>query len=115
MRILTLLCAAAFAVCAQTNDTFNVRFATPVVVGETLMPAGDVSFQVQRGSSSTVTLLVRSSEGAVTNIVVTRFVDETSSSVYNPHVVLRRNGNTFYFDRLLLADRSGFQVLPSDE
>src|ERR1041384_3494540 len=106
IKIIAVLFAAALALFAQNTDHVNVRFSTPVMVGETLMPAGDVHIQIQRGSGDSVTLAVRSAEGPAVNLLVNRFYDETGESIYNPHVVLRRTGDVVRFEKLLLADRT---------
>src|SRR5215831_9479173 len=100
MKSILLLLAAALALCAQTTGALTVHLATPVVVGETSIPAGDCTIQVRHEAGDSVTLLVRSSEGPAAAILVNRIVDASGESIYNPHIVLRRDGNVYHFQKL---------------
>ena len=76
MKIITTFCCAALAICsavyAQSNvDRITVHFKTPVLFGETRIPAGDCEIQVVQGSSNNVVLVLRSQGGLATAAVVT--------------------------------------------
>jgi hypothetical protein len=55
--------------------------------------------------------MVRSADGPTATILVNRIADESSDSILNPHIVLRRTGNAFHFQKLLLADGTGYEAL----
>jgi len=115
---MTMICAAAIAVCGTGRaqslvDRITVHFSTPVVVGETTLPAGDCSIQVLRGSSDNVVLEVRSESRAAESVLV--LVNRLSNSdvVTNGHatVVLSHRNNGYQLDQIVLSDHTGFQVL----
>ena len=97
--------------CAQMPTTVTVHFTTPVVVSETVVPAGECTLQVRSSSGDTLMLVVRAAAGPTATVLVNRIVDETTDSIYNPHVVLRRIGNGYHFRKLPLADGTGFEAL----
>jgi len=110
--------AASFAQSATFVDHVNVRFSTPVVVGTTTMPAGDCAIQVVRGSSDNVFLTFRSSSGVSASVLVNRsneMDNDTQLTGDQARVVLNRRGNDYRFDRIVMPDRSGFEVLPNVE
>jgi hypothetical protein len=118
MKTLTMICAAAIAMCGTGRaqslvDMITVHFATPVVVGETTLPAGDSTIQVIRGSSDNVILEVRPVSGPASAVLVqvSRFRD--SNVVTNGHVtvILGHRNNSYQLDQIVLPDQSGFQVL----
>jgi hypothetical protein len=118
MRVLTMICAAAIAVCGTGRaqsfvDRITVHFSTPVMVGETTLPAGDCSIQVMRGSSDNVVLEIRSEskQGDSVLVLVNRLTD--SNVVTNGHatVVLSHRNNAYQVDQIVLPDHTGFQVL----
>jgi len=113
-----MICAAAIAVCGTGRaqsfvDRVTVHFSTPVMVGDTTLPAGDCSIQVMRGSSDNVVLEVRSESGtpAAVLVQVSRLID--SNEVTNGHVnvVLSHRNNNYQLDRVVFPDHTGFQVL----
>jgi hypothetical protein len=118
MKVLTMICAAAIAVCGTGRaqslvDRVTVHFSTPVMVGDTTLPAGDCSIQVIRGSSDNVVLEVRSASTtpAAVLVQVNRFTD--SNEVINGHVnvILSHRNNIYQLDRIVFSDHTGFQVL----
>ena len=118
IKALTMICAAAIAVCgtvyAQSSvDRISVHFSTPVMIGESTLPAGDCSIQVIRGSSDNVILEVRPVSGPASAVLVqvSRFRD--SNVVTNGHVtvILGHRNNSYQLDQIMLPDQSGFQVL----
>lgn len=111
MKSILLLLAAALVLCAQTPNMVTVHLTTPIVVGETTIPAGDCSIQIRHDAGDTLTLLVRSAEGPAATILVNRITDDSMDSIHNPHIVLRRTGNVLHFQKLLLADGTGFEAL----
>lgn len=125
MKITLTLCAAALAILAASSapsatfvDHVNVRFSTPVVVGTTIMPAGDCAIQVVRGSSDNVFLTFRSQSGVSASVLVNRSNEiDNETQLFDGHarIVLNRRGNEYRFDRIVMPDRSGFEVLPNVE
>jgi len=125
MKITMTLYAAALAILAVSSaqsatfvDHVNVRFSTPVVVGTTTMPAGDCAIQVVRGSSDNVFLTFRSASGVSASVLVNRsneMDNDTQLTGDQARVVLNRRGNDYRFDRIVMPDRSGFEVLPNVE
>ena len=112
MRILTI-CAAAMLLCGSmlaqsVVDQLTVHLSTPVVVGETAIPAGNVHIQVLRGSSS-ATLVFRAESGVTTTALVTRIFDQDRSDT-GARLVFKDNGSTVKLDRVMLGDRTGFQL-----
>ncbi len=120
MRILTMICAAAVAVCgtvcAQTTvDTLRVHFSTPVAVGETVLPAGDCKIQILRGSTNSITLVLRAESAASARVLVNRLNETPGDAEARTHVVLRHSGNGYRLDQIWLEDGTGFQILGNFE
>lgn len=125
MKITMTLCAAALAILAASSapsatfvDYVNVRFSTPVVVGTTTVPAVDCAIQVVRGSGDNVFLTFRSQSGISASVLVNRSNEmDNDAQLPGEHarVVLNRRGNDYRFDRIVMPDRSGFEVLPNVE
>jgi len=118
MKLLTMICAAAIAVCGTVQaqsfvDRITVHFSTPVMVGETTLPAGDCSIQVLRGSSDNIVLEVRSESkaGPAVLVQVSRFSDSDAVTNGQVSVVLSHRNNSFQLNQILFSDRTGFQVL----
>ena len=118
MKTLTLICAAAIAVCgtglAQSPaDRITVHFATPVMVGDTMFPAGDCSIQVIRGSSDNVLLEVRSASESVGGVFVqvSRLSDSEITTNGHATVILRHRNGQYQLDQIVLPDQTGFRVL----
>lgn len=110
MKILTLaltalaLCGAALA---GPQDTINAHFSTPVVIGEKTLPAGDVTFNVLRGSNSVI-LTARAEDGTIAAVLVNRIFDFEEGG--KTTIVLSRHGKDMKLDRVWLDDRTGFAV-----
>ena len=120
MRILTTICAVAMAVCgtvrAQTTvDTLRVHFSTPVTVGETVLPAGDCKIQILRGSTNSLTLVLRAESGASARVLVNRLNETPGDAEARTHVVLRHSGNDYRLEQVWLGDGTGFQILGNFE
>src|SRR5207248_8773928 len=111
------ICAAALTICGATlasaADIVNVHFSTPVMVGETTLPAGDVSIQILRGSNSAI-LTARSESGAAVAVVVNR-LNGLDDKEAHTSVILGRHGNALKLERIWLDDHTGFAVLPNAE
>ena len=88
------LCGAAFA---APVDTINVHFSTPVMVGEKVLPAGDVTFNVIHGTSSML-LVARTANNEAAVIVVNRQYEPEESR--KSEVILNKTGNTLKVDRI---------------
>jgi hypothetical protein len=110
MKLLTIaltaltLCGAALA---APVDIVTVRFATPVMIGEKTLPAGDVTFNVIHGNSSLL-LTARAEDGTSALVMVSplRQGDENAKS----SVVLGKTGNTVKLERIWLDSGAGFAV-----
>ena len=68
MKIFTTLCCAALALgstlyAQSAADHMTVHFNTPVIVGETTLPAGDCDIQVMHGVTDNIILVLRSQAG----------------------------------------------------
>jgi len=98
------------AIYAQsTSDHLMVHFNSPVMVGETLLPAGDCDIQVMRGSSNNVVVVLRSQGGHATAAVASRFTDG-SQDAETDSIVLNRRGNDLHLYRILFNDHTGYQL-----
>jgi hypothetical protein len=125
MKIMMTICAAALAICGTLGaqsatfvDHVTVRFSTPVVVGTTTVPAGECSIQVVRGSSDNLFLSFRSESGARVSVLVSRLNEldnDTQFTGDQPRIILSRHGDQYRFERILMPDHSGFEVLPNVE
>ena len=109
MRIMTMLCAAAFAICAtagaqSTPDLISVHFSTPVMVGGALLPAGDCSIQVVRGSSDNIILAVRAASGPVASVLVNRLNNTGVETNGHVNVVLSHRNNVYQLDQIQLPN-----------
>src|SRR6185312_5262754 len=89
------LSATAFA----AGETVKAHFSTPVQIGEKVLPAGDITFQVNHGTSSHL-LTAFSESGESAAIMVSRLHD--SDAPENTSVILGRTGNKVKFERLWL-------------
>jgi hypothetical protein len=115
MKIFTTFCCAALALCSaiyaqSPADHITVHFNTPVIVGETKLPAGDCEIQVLHGSSDSIILVLRSQGGPSTLALVSRLSEGTTDAEGSASVVLNRRGNDFHVYRILLADHTGYQL-----
>jgi hypothetical protein len=115
MKTFTTFCCAALALCSaiyaqSPNDHITVHFDTPVIVGETKLPAGDCDIQVMRGSSYSIILVIRSQAGPYTAAVASRLFEDNPVAEGTTRVVLDRRGNDLHLYRILLTDHTGFQL-----
>ena len=120
MKLVMSICAAALAICGALNAQsatsvgwVKVHFATPVEVGSATIAAGDCTIQVLRGSSDNIVLAIRPETGRTVSIMANRLTDapETVNNT-SPQVVLSRHGDDLRFERIVMPDHSGFQVVP---
>jgi hypothetical protein len=88
------LCGAAFA---APIDTFTARFTTPVTVGEKALPAGEVTFNVIHGTSSTL-LVARTANNDAAMIVVNRVYEPEQAG--KSEVTLNKTGNTLKVEKV---------------
>ena len=112
MKLYTILCCAALAlgsaVYAQFPvDHITVHFNTPVIVGETKLPAGDCDIRVAHGSSDNIILILRMQGGPAIETVASRFWGEDDD---NTNVILQRQGNDLHLYRIQLPDHTGYQL-----
>ncbi len=115
MKISTILFAAALTICSSalafSPDTITVHFATPVLAGETMLPAGDVTIRVMRGNNHVI-LTLRSDAGVTTTLVAARVTEFGDRQAESATVVLGRHGNDLKIERIWLPDHTGFAVIP---
>ena len=115
MKIFTTFCCAALALCSaiyaqSPTDRITVHFNTPVIVGETKLPAGDCDIQVMHGSSDSIILVLRSQGGLSTLAVASRLSEDNTDSEASIRVVLNRRGNDLQLSRILFGDHTGYQL-----
>jgi hypothetical protein len=115
MKIFTTFCCAALALCsavyAQSPAGYiTVHFNTPVIVGETKLPAGDCNIQVMHGSSDSIILVLRSQAGPETLAVASRLSEGSTDAEGSTSVVLNRRGNDLHIYRILFGDGTGYQL-----
>jgi len=118
------ICAAAIAICGLLNaqqatsvDQVKVHFSTPVEAGGAMVAAGDCSIQVLRGATDSLILELHPDTGSTVFVRATRLnrpinYAEVGSA---PQVILSRNGENYKFERILMPDHSGFEVVGSVE
>ena len=115
MKLFTTFCCAALALCSAVYaqspaDHITVHFNTPVIVGETKLPAGDCDIQVMHGSSDSIILVLRSQAGPYTGAVASRLSEGNTDADGSPSVVLNRRGNDLHVYRILFGDHTGYQL-----
>jgi hypothetical protein len=115
MKTFTAFCCAALAlgsaVYAQSpNDHITVHFNTPVIAGETTLPAGDCDIQVMRGASEGVILVIRSQAGPYTAVSAIRLAEGSTDAEGSGIVVLNRRGGDLHLYRILFPNRTGYQL-----
>ena len=119
MKLFTTFCCAALALCSaiyaqSTADRVTVHFNTPVIVGETKLPAGNCDIQIMRGSSDS-TLSSSARKAAATALaVVSRMSDANTDAAWSTSVVLNRRGDDLHLYRVLLDDHTGYQLLNAE-
>jgi hypothetical protein len=102
MKLFTIALSAlalAGAAFAAPIDTLNARFATPVMVGDKVLPAGDVTFNVIHGTSSML-LVARTADNDAAMIVVNRAYGPEQAG--KSEVVLNKSGNTLKVEKIWL-------------
>lgn len=87
----------------------NFHLTSPAAVGDATMPAGNVNIQILRSSTDTVALVFRAESGETATALVNRIYDAEASGA-GVRLVLRNNR----VDRVLLGDKTGFQLLSRD-
>jgi hypothetical protein len=115
MKIFTMICAAALAICgiagaASSTDRLKVHFDKPVMVGATTLPAGDVTIQRLDSASEEGILMLRSESG-VEAAVLTNRLDAADAPKASPSVQLTRHGDNYELDSVWLSGTQGFQIL----
>ena len=115
MKKLTAICAAAFALCSAVvaqnlNERVTVHFSTPVIVGETKLPAGGCDIQVLRGSSNNTILVFRAENGVTTAAVASRVSPADADAISS--IGLNRHGNDLHLYRVTLSDRVAYELSP---
>ena len=129
MKKMMLLSAAAIAVsgaalaqsAANTTDRINVHFNNPVQAGTVVLPAGDCTIQVLRGSSDNLVLTARDENGRTVSLLVNRVsdmdIDHEDADLNSGHakVVLARQSGQYRLEKIIFPDHTGFAVLPLAE
>jgi hypothetical protein len=92
----------------------TVHFNTPVIVGETKLPAGDCDIQVMRSPGDSIILVLRSQAGPSTLAVASRLSEGNQDAEDTTGVVLNRHGDDFHLYRVLIANRTGYQLLNAE-
>jgi hypothetical protein len=100
------LCGAALA---GPAEIINAHFSTPIFIGDKALPAGDITFNLLRGSNSTI-LTARTQDGKVAAVMVSRIQDAGDAT--GTSVVLTRRGNDLKFERIQLDNGTTFAVSP---
>ena len=116
MKLFTIVFAAALTIgpaFAFSPNTLTVHFATPVLAGETVLPAGAVTITAMRGTNHVI-LSLRSDSGVAATLIANR-ITEFSDRDPNAAVVLGRHGNDMKIERIWLGDHTGFAILPNFE
>jgi len=112
MKALTMSCAVVLCLCwaafASPADLVTVHFANPVAVGETTLPAGNVSIEIHRGTPN-VMITFRSESGVTSTVTASRITDVVLDHP-DTQVILNHEGNTFKVDRIWLGDHNGFAL-----
>lgn len=115
MKLFTTFCCAALALCggafAQPSaDHITVRFNTPVMVGETTLPAGNCDIQVMRGSSDSIILILRSQGAPAITALASHLSGSDANAGENASVVLTHRGNALQLDQIMMGGHTGYQL-----
>ena len=115
MKIFTTLCCAALAlggaIYAQAPiDHLTVHFNTPVIVGQTTLPAGDTDIVVTHGASGNIIVVLRSQDGLATAAVASRLSEGITDEQGGASVVFNRRGDDLHLYRVMLSDHTGYQL-----
>jgi len=123
MKIGTMICAAAIALCGTLSaqpgaavDRIKVHFSTPVEVGSVTIAAGDCSIQMVRGTGDDLLEFQPQSGHAV--FVMANRVNEPEGAPENgksARLVLVRHGDDYRVERILMPDHSGFEFRVPEE
>ena len=113
MKLFTMICATALTICASAIaapiDVIRVHFDTPVVVGETTLPAGNVNIQVLHGTNNSI--LTARSESGVAAALVVNHVNNFSGKETRTNVVLAHHDGQYKLEGVWFDDHTGFAVL----
>jgi len=115
MKKLTVICAAAFALCSAVvaqnlNERVTVHFSTPVIVGQTKLPAGSCDIQVVRGSSNNTIIVFRAENGVSAAAVAARVSPSDTDGASS--VALSRHGNDLHLYRVTLSEQVAYELNP---
>ena len=110
MRLFTIalsalaLCGAAFA---APVDTLTARLATPIMVGDKVLPAGDFTLNVIHGTSSMM-LVARTANNEAAAVMVNRIHESEIND--KSEVILGKTGNTLKLERIWI-DGIGYSIV----
>jgi len=102
MKLFTIALAAlalGAAAFAAPIETLTARFSTPVQIGEKVLPAGEVTFNVFHGTSS-VLLVARTANNEAAAIVVNRQYEPEVNA--KSEVILSKTGNSLKLERVVI-------------
>ena len=112
MKALTTLCAVVLCVCwaafAYPTDMITVHFANAVTVGDTTLPAGDVTVTVEHGNSNV--LLTFRSESGVTATVLASRISGPANDDRHTMVVLDKSAAGYKIGRIWVNENTGFSL-----
>ena len=120
MRITMTIGAAAIAICGILNaqpaasvDQVKVHFSAPVEVGSATVAAGDCSIQVLRGATDNLILELHPETGPAVFVIANRLMKPINYTEVGdtPKVILSKQGGNYRFERILMPDHSGFEVM----
>jgi hypothetical protein len=119
MKLFTVLCGAALALggtlhAQSAADHMTVHFNTPVIVGEAKLPAGDCDIQVMRSPADSIILVLRSQAGPSALAVASRLSGGNTDAEDSTGVVLNRHGDDFHLYRVLIGNRTGYQLFNAE-
>ena len=95
---------------AQSSDRITVRFATPVMVGETQIPAGQCDIQVMRSNADSILLVVRPESGSAVSVMASHFDGSNTKVNGDANVILDHKGDNMHLSQILFPDHTGYQV-----
>ena len=117
MKIFAAVFTTALALCSAINaqstiDRIRVHFNEPVMVGVTKLPAGDCEVQIIHGTNPTI--VFRTDSGVSAAAVASRLQEADQDAAANTSIVLNRRGNDLQLSRVLLPDRTGYQLISAE-
>ena len=88
----------------------TVHFNSPVLVGETMIPAGNCDIQVMHGSSDSLILVVRPENGHGVTALASHMAESDVDTTGAATVVLSRHGKDMQLSRVIFGNDTGYQL-----